>query len=295
MKVVASFVESRSSLIVEGVHLSVNVLMKVVSSFPNVVPFLIYIKKEDFHRQRFAVRAKYMTTDPGQNKYISNFDAIRSVQSSLSKGASEHLIPKIDNRNIDRSIETMHQTLFSYLKKLEGRQSMFDPKTEKLTFLDMIWKRRKQKMTSKAKTLKAISMLTTGGSADLVTGEEQTLSHSLQDLLESLPSPDKVFRDSQGGNDISFNSYGTMLLGNVDIQEDDGMDLTTPPVPVPPHNRVSPFFIEQKINDDSNEEQEATETEADPVELTLTDFAETTDTETGEALIMSNGRFVVRN
>lgn len=293
MKVVASFVESRSSLIVEGVHLSVNVLMKVVSSFPNVVPFLIYIKKEDFHRQRFAVRAKYMTTDPGQNKYISNFDAIRSVQASLSKGASEHLIPKIDNRNIDRSIETMHQTLFSYLKKLEGRQSMFDPNTGKLTFLDTVWKRRKQKMTSKAKTLKAISMLTNSASTDLGQPEEPSMTHSLQDLLASLPAPDKVFRDSQGGNDISFNTYGTMLLGNVDITDE---EITTPPVPVPPHTKISPFFIEASLHgDDSQEGTEATETEADPVELTLTDFAETTDTETGEALIMSNGRFILRS
>lgn len=157
--IIATFVKSHASLIVEGVHLSIDVILKLVQQFPNIIPFLIYIKKEDFHRQRFAVRAKYMTTDPSENRYISHFDAIRCVQNYLSEGASHHLLPKIDNRNIDRSMETMHQTIFSYLKKLEGRKSMYDESTQKLTFLDSVWKRRKQKMTSKSKSLKAINSL----------------------------------------------------------------------------------------------------------------------------------------
>ena len=251
--------------------------MTIVEKFPNVVPFLIYIKKEDFHKQRFAVRAKYMTTDPGQNKYISNFDAIRAVQSSLSAGASEHLIPKIDNRNIDRSLETMHQTLFSYLKKLEGRTSMFDPESQKLTFLDSIWKRRKQKQTSKSKTLKAISTLQNEPDTEPAP-KDPKLSH-FEEMMSLLPEEKATFSDVDGGNDISFTSNGTMVLGA--IKEKEQSTITPPQTPVPAqqkHNRsLSINFVQEVLKDSPYCDCETTETEADPVEITLTDFAETTD------------------
>ena len=205
IKVIQSFVNSRTSLIVEGVHLSVDIMLKIVKQFPNVVPFLIYIKKEDFHRQRFAVRAKYMTTDPSQNRYISNFEAIRTVQHALSQGASEYQIPKIDNRNIDRSLETLHQTLFSYLKKLEGRPSMYDPESGRLSFLDTVWKRRKQKMTSKTKTLKLIKSLK-------AARDNPPPVNSIQELLDCLPAAGQVIHDDFGGDDLRILSNGTMLL-----------------------------------------------------------------------------------
>ena len=257
-----------------------NVLLTIVEKFPNVVPFLVYIKKEDFHKQRFAVRAKYMTTDPGQNKYISNFDAIRLVQSSLSVGASEHLIPKIDNRNIDRSLETMHQTLFSYLKKLEGRTSMFDPESKKLTFLDSIWKRRKQKQTSKSKTLKAINQLQT--ETEEPPPPSDTPSTPFEEMMKILPSENAVFNDVVSENDISFTPSGTMLLRSDPFKEK--KEETPPQTPIAPQPRGSGkiTFLDSHKDGDSQKgndfnDGELTETEADPVELTLTDFAETTD------------------
>jgi 2-phosphoglycerate kinase len=54
MNVISSFVNSQTSLIVEGVNLSVDSMMRIVPQFSNVIPFLIYIKKERFHEQRFA-------------------------------------------------------------------------------------------------------------------------------------------------------------------------------------------------------------------------------------------------
>lgn len=263
MKVIASFVEARSSLIVEGVHLSVDVLIKVVETFPNVVPFLVYIKKEDFHRQRFAVRAKYMTTDPNENKYIGNFDAIRLVQKQLSEGASKHLIPKIDNRNIDRSIVTMHMTLFSYLKKLEGRPSMYDAETQKLTFLDTIWKRRKQKQTSKATITKAITQIQ--------ESSEEAPPSSVEEMLSVLPSERSSFKDDYGETRISFDANGTMVISKLpqsEVKEEEEV----PQPPADPQHTVTFVDIPHDGCTDG-----ATETEADPVELTLTDFTETTD------------------
>lgn len=238
--VIKSFVDLRSSLIVEGVHLSIPVMLNLVQQFPNVVPFLVYIKKEDFHRQRFAVRAKYMTTDPMQNRYISHFDSIRCVQSCLSEGASQHLLPKIDNRNIDRSLETMHQTIFSYLKKLKGRKSMYDESTQKLSFLYSVWKRRKQKITSKSKSLKAIKSMKKGAieepqlkpsnlsdeSANLIinntnsdeinlNASEQQIEYKVlyDELQAALPVEGKrVSSDGSDGGVIQYLKNGSMLM-----------------------------------------------------------------------------------
>ncbi|KAH0794982.1 hypothetical protein GPJ56_001108 [Histomonas meleagridis] len=266
--VISSFVKSRTSLIVEGVHLSVDLIMKLVREFLNVVPFLIYIKKEDFHRQRFAVRAKYMTTDPSQNRYISNFPAIRLVQRSLSQGASQYLIPKIDNRNIDRSLETMHQTLFSYLKKQQGRPTMFDPKTQKLTFLNSVWRRRKQKLTSKTNTLKAIKTMKNAQEI-----ADTTTKSSVQDLLNSLVKEGMIYYDDISGSTIKILPNGTMYYQskeeNINNEkqkeeknENEGEENSCDAVPI--------------IRDESEVTEAETE---DPAEITLTDFLETTDSE----------------
>lgn len=248
MKVVKSFVDSRTSLIVEGVHLSINILMKIVETFPNVIPFLIFIKKEDFHRQRFAVRAKYMTTDPSQNRYISNFESIRSVQTSLSKGASEHLIPKIDNRNIDRSLETMHQTIFSYLKKQDGMASMYDPQSKKLTLLDEIWKLRKKKLTPKAKTLKQINTLKQGSTETSTPSPPDQL---IAELKKFLPTEGSNIQDDVGNNNLIITKHGTMMMTH-----NDALHIVDAEVPPLSHDK-----------------------ESDPTEVTLTDFFETTDSE----------------
>ncbi|OHT01440.1 hypothetical protein TRFO_31766 [Tritrichomonas foetus] len=269
MTIISSFVNSHASLIVEGVHLSVDVMLKIVKNFPNVVPFLVYIKKENFHRQRFAVRAKYMTTDPSQNRYISNFEAIRGVQGYLSEGASHHLLPKIDNRNIDRSLETMHQTVFSYLKKLEGRPSMYDESTKKLTFLDTVWKRRKQKMTSsKSKSLKAIKNMKKA--TDEMEPSSESNEKFFEELLSALPvEGQRVSNEDMDGNVIQYLRNGSMLMSYDESFKKEEEEVV-PEMPIG-HQRKESIDNDQDFPD--------TETDLDPAEVTLTDFAETTDSE----------------
>ena len=273
MTIISSFTNSHASLVVEGVHLNIDLMLKIVQTFPNVVPFLIYIKKEDFHRQRFAVRAKYMTTDPSSNRYISNFAAIRYVQSYLSKGANQHLLPKIDNRNIDRSLETMHQTLFSYLKKLEGRNNMYDPSTERLTFLDSIWHRRKQKLTSKAKSLKMINSLKNENSLEAKYCQSQPVD-SLKELLKALPvEGEQITSDDPDEADvIKYLKNGTMLMSHVKMKSND----------VKPEEKQTASEIKKSIEfakDVDFGENDDGEIDDDTAEVTLTDFVETTDSE----------------
>ncbi|RQM28910.1 hypothetical protein B5M09_003317 [Aphanomyces astaci] len=75
------------------------------------------LEKLDLVLTMFAVRAKHMTVDPQENKYIKYFDNIRIIQRHLCKNADKFLIPKVDNTNVDRSLVTIQTTLIRALRK----------------------------------------------------------------------------------------------------------------------------------------------------------------------------------
>ena len=50
---------------VEGVHLSLHAVARLMAAHPSFVPFLVHISNEAKHRERFAVRSKFMTLEPG--------------------------------------------------------------------------------------------------------------------------------------------------------------------------------------------------------------------------------------
>ena len=53
--------EARSeSMVVEGVHLSLNAVMRLMQKHPSIVPFLVHISNEAKHRERFAVRSLFL-------------------------------------------------------------------------------------------------------------------------------------------------------------------------------------------------------------------------------------------
>lgn len=55
-KLIGACEARRESLVVEGVHLSLNSVVRLMQRHPSIVPFLIHISNEDKHRERFAVR-----------------------------------------------------------------------------------------------------------------------------------------------------------------------------------------------------------------------------------------------
>ncbi|TMW67773.1 hypothetical protein Poli38472_007445 [Pythium oligandrum] len=134
-QVLTMFERRKQSLVVEGVHLNTDQMMELVKRHPNCVPFVIYISNELKHRERFAVRARHMTIDPQENKYIKYFENIRIIQRHLCKNADKFLIPKIDNTNVDRSIATIQATLIRVLRKMDRGEKIFDDKINKMVLL----------------------------------------------------------------------------------------------------------------------------------------------------------------
>jgi 2-phosphoglycerate kinase len=89
--------------------------MGLMKKHPSIIPFMVYITNEDKHMERFAVRAKYMTLDPAKNRYIKYIRNIRAIQEYLCNRADKHLVPKINNTNVDQSVAAIHATVFSCL------------------------------------------------------------------------------------------------------------------------------------------------------------------------------------
>ena len=97
-------IQRRESVVVEGVHLTVEVIKSLMDKYKYTLPFIVYISKAEKHKERFAVRSKLMTLDPKYNKYVENFDRIRTIQNYIVKKADESYFPKVDNSNIDKSL-----------------------------------------------------------------------------------------------------------------------------------------------------------------------------------------------
>ncbi|CAH8362313.1 unnamed protein product [Eruca vesicaria subsp. sativa] len=135
-KLITAWEERKESVVVEGVHLSLNFVMGLMKKHPSIVPFMVYISNEEKHLERFAVRAKYMTLDPEKNKYVKYIRNIRTIQDYLCKRAEKHLVPKINNTNVDKSVAAIHATVFSCLRRREAGEQLYDAITNTVSVID---------------------------------------------------------------------------------------------------------------------------------------------------------------
>lgn len=128
-RLITSWEEKCESVVVEGVHLSLNFVMGLMKKHPSIVPFMVYIASEEKHIERFSVRAKYMTIDPTKNRYVKYIRNIRAIQDYLCKRADKYLIPKVSNTNVDKTVAAIHATIFGCLRRREGGESFYDQPT----------------------------------------------------------------------------------------------------------------------------------------------------------------------
>ncbi|XP_024536752.1 P-loop NTPase domain-containing protein LPA1 homolog 2 isoform X1 [Selaginella moellendorffii] len=135
-RLITSWEHRNESVVVEGVHLSLNFVMGLMRKHPSIIPFMIYISNEEKHLERFAVRAKYMTLDPSKNKYAKYIRNIRTIQEYLFKRADKHLVPKVNNTNVDKSVAGIHATIFACLRRKEGGEALCDPATNTVKVVD---------------------------------------------------------------------------------------------------------------------------------------------------------------
>lgn len=134
-KVIEDYQLRNESLVVEGVHLTVRFMTQMMKKYPSCIPFVLCIKNEKKHKERFAVRTKHMTIDPRFNKYVKNMKSIRIIQKYLIKKAEEVLIPRIDNSNVDKSIGLIHVTIVRCLRQIAEGTQIFDSQRKQATIM----------------------------------------------------------------------------------------------------------------------------------------------------------------
>lgn len=120
----------------------INLQMGLMKKHPSIIPFMVYISSEEKHLERFAVRAKYMTLDPAKNKYVKYIRNIRTIQEYLCKQADKHLVPKINNTNVDKSVAAIHATVFSCLRRRAEGDQLYDPIRNKVTVVDEVYRNK---------------------------------------------------------------------------------------------------------------------------------------------------------
>lgn len=135
-RLISAWEERKESVVVEGVHLSLNFVMGLMKRHPSIIPFMIYIANEEKHLERFAIRAKYMTLDPAKNKYVKYIRNIRAIQDYLCKRAGKHRVPKVNNTNVDKSVASIHATIFSCLRRRDTGEHLYDPVTNTVKVVD---------------------------------------------------------------------------------------------------------------------------------------------------------------
>ncbi len=135
MKVIDELVAQNENVVIEGVHLTVDFLMCVMKKYPFCLPFVVYIKNKEKHKERFAVRSKHMTLEPRYNRYVECFDSIRTIHKFFVRKAEKALIPRIDNTNVDKSLGLIHSTIVRCLRKIVKGEPLMDESTNKATML----------------------------------------------------------------------------------------------------------------------------------------------------------------
>ncbi|XP_044952047.1 P-loop NTPase domain-containing protein LPA1-like isoform X2 [Hordeum vulgare subsp. vulgare] len=195
-RLITSWEEQKQSVIVEGVHLSLNFVMGLMKKHPSIIPFMVYIANEEKHMERFAVRAKYMTLDPAKNRYIKYIRNIRAIQEYLCNRADKHLVPKINNTNVDQSVAAIHATVFSCLRRREVGEQLYDLNTNTVPVVDEEYRNQR-----------AANSLGSKGMFQFI--QRKGSSRNLMALLNPDGSVTKAWHvDSSGGNANGSRSSG---------------------------------------------------------------------------------------
>ena len=122
LKEIDELMKTKGSLIVEGVHVTESVVNKWFEKYDICIPFMIYVKNAEDHKNRFASRWNG-SIDPSVNKYVKHFDNIRAIQKSIKQIAIDSKFIKTDNENGDKTYNIVIQCIKKYIKKLNKTET----------------------------------------------------------------------------------------------------------------------------------------------------------------------------
>lgn len=122
LKEIDELVSTNGSLIVEGVHVTESVVNKWFEKYDFCIPFMIYVKNAEEHKNRFGSRWNG-SIDPALNKYVRHFDNIRAIQKSIKQIAIDSKFIKTDNDDGNKAYNIVMRVTKKYIKKLLKTES----------------------------------------------------------------------------------------------------------------------------------------------------------------------------
>jgi 2-phosphoglycerate kinase len=116
--VIQRALKERVSMILEGVHVSPNLLLRFENEQNAViVPIMLAVLKQDKLRDRLRDRGSSAPERNAQSDYLSNFESIWMLQSHLLSEADNHSVPIIANNDKDRAADHVMRSIIEVLGK----------------------------------------------------------------------------------------------------------------------------------------------------------------------------------
>ena len=116
---IQSALYSRENTIIEGVHLSPNIIQPSVLNEPHVIMMLLYLEDEEEHLSRIKTRGTKVENRRA-DKYLDAFKEIRSIQTFLVEEATKANIKMIETTNSKEALEKLMDYSWEKILKLEA-------------------------------------------------------------------------------------------------------------------------------------------------------------------------------
>lgn len=106
--------------IVEGIHIVPGFIAKEYLERLNVMMFMLQVKDERVHRNRFYARAQDTHFSRNVDGYMRNFDLIRKIQKYLMDQSKENKVPVFDNVDIEDTVVDVTMAILDKVIKSRG-------------------------------------------------------------------------------------------------------------------------------------------------------------------------------
>jgi 2-phosphoglycerate kinase len=118
-----------TNLVIEGVHLVPEIILRRYRDHPNVCPIVVYLSDEHVHRSRFYIRALGTAMRRPAEEYISYFKEIRQIHDYIVESADRVGVQKVENLSIentsDAAVEIVTNRASGIAERAGRRSSAF--------------------------------------------------------------------------------------------------------------------------------------------------------------------------
>jgi 2-phosphoglycerate kinase len=124
-----------TNLVIEGVHLVPEMVLKRYKDHPNVCPLVVYLSDEHQHRSRFYIRALGTAMRRPAEEYITYFGPIRQIHDYIVESAHRAGVQAVENLSIENTSDAAVEIVANRVSEVADRAGrrasslLMDPST----------------------------------------------------------------------------------------------------------------------------------------------------------------------